>query len=208
MLKFAIERKEKTDCLILTNIQSFKMFEDTLYFTDIMELIKWVIEYCDNLPVGSTPNILILFDEIFTILEKNTRINKDILSFISQLRKRNLVFCTTAQEWLEINITFRRYVRFQVNCNMISFPIFNTAIQINSVYDGEQLKWSNEDNDYIAPIIQTNISKCKLFVANSYDTFETISTSYKKAEPVAKRLVEQNFLNEVNPREKNPYLTR
>lgn len=172
-----IECKLKTNCIIITNVSSFKVFSDTIFIFDIQELIDYVISYCDSLPPGEYPNIVIFYDEIFTILEKQTKINKDILSFLSQLRKRHIMFFTTAQEWLEINITFRRYVRYQVDCNMISLPIFNTAFIINSVNDGEQLKWSEEDNDYIAPRIQTNLRKGNLSIAESYDTFETINTS-------------------------------
>ena len=179
-VKFCIERKLATNCVIYTNVTSFKVFSDTVFITDITELINTVISYCDNLSPDEQPNIIIFFDEIFTILEKNTRINKDILSFISQLRKRKIVFITTAQEWLEINVTFRRYVRFQIDCNMISLPISNTAFIINYVNDGEQLKWSNEENEYIAPRISTNISKGNLSIIESYDTFETIQTTSLK----------------------------
>lgn len=175
-VKFCIDRKLATNCIIYTNVTSFKVFSDTIYINDISKLIDTVIDYCDSLPPDTQPNIIIFFDEIFTVLEKGTKINSKILSFISQLRKRKIVFITTAQEWLEINVTFRRYVRFQIDCNMISFPITHSAIIINSVNDGEQLKWSNEDNEYIAPRISTNISKGNLSIIQSYDTFETIST--------------------------------
>ena len=175
-VKFCIERKLATNCVIYTNVTSFNIFSDTVFITDISQLIDTVISYCDNLDPSEQPNIIIFFDEIFTILEKNTKINKSILSFISQLRKRKIVFITTAQEWLEINVTFRRYVRFQIDCNMISLPVSNTAFIINYVNDGEQLKWSNEDNEYIAPRISTNVSKGNLSIIESYDTFETIKT--------------------------------
>lgn len=174
-IKFCIDRKLATDCIIYTNVTSFKIFSDTIFITDINELIDTVISYCDNLPADTQPNIIIFFDEIFTILEKGTKINKKILSFISQLRKRKIILVTTAQEWLEINVTFRRYVRFQIDCNMISIPILNTAFLINAVNDGEQLKWSQEENEYIAPRIQTNISKGNLAIIDAYDTFETIN---------------------------------
>lgn len=180
-IKFCIDRKLQSNCLIITNVQSFKVFSDTVFITDIIDLINYVINYCDNLPHEQAPNIVIFFDEIFTILEKQTRINKDILSFLSQLRKRKIVFVTTAQEWLEINVTFRRYVRFQIDCNMVSFPILHTAFLVNAVNDGEQLKWSNEDNEYIAPRISTNIAKGNLSIIESYDTFETIQTKPLKA---------------------------
>lgn len=176
-VKFCIEEKLRRNCIIITNVTSFKVFQDTVYISDITELIDYVLDYCSKLDPEETPNILIFFDEIFTILEKGTRINKDILSFISQLRKRKIIFITTAQEWLEINVTFRRYVRYQIDCNMLSLPIFKTAILLNSINDGEQLKWSNEDNEYIAPRIQTKLSKGNLSIIESYDTFETISTN-------------------------------
>lgn len=176
-IKFCVDRKLKTNCKIITNVHSFDVFSDTVYIDDISELISYVLSYCDKLDFDEQPNILIFFDEIFTVLEKQTRINKDILSFISQLRKRKIIFITTAQEWLEINITFRRYVRFQIACNMISFPITKTAFLINAVNNGEQLKWDNDENEYIAPRISTKFSKGNLSIIESYDTFETISTN-------------------------------
>lgn len=176
-VKFCIDRKLATNCIIYTNVSSFKVFSDTVYIADIKDLISTVISYCDSLSPDVQPNIIIFFDEIFTVLEKGTKIQKDILSFISQLRKRKIILITTAQEWLEINVTFRRYVRFQIDCNMVSLPIIHTAFLINAINDGEQLKWSNEDNEYIAPRIATNISKGNLSVIESYDTFETINTS-------------------------------
>lgn len=173
-IKFCIDRKLVSNATIITNVTSFNIFKDTVYITDISELITYVLNYCENCE-EETPNIIIFFDEIFTILEKQTRINKDILSFISQLRKRNIVFITTAQEWLEINVTFRRYVRFQIDCNM--FSILGKAFVLNNVNDGEQLKWDKDANEYVAPRISTNFSKGNLAVIESYDTFETISTN-------------------------------
>lgn len=179
VIRFCVDRKLATDCQIITNVTSFKRFSDTVFITDIKELIDYVLEYCESLPEDKEPNILIFFDEIFTILEKNKSIDKEIRSFISQLRKRRIILLTTAQEWLELNMTFRRYCRFQVDCNMISMPITKSAILINNVYDAEQMKWSSDDNEYIAPIVSTNISKGNLHIINSYDTFETIKVTKK-----------------------------
>lgn len=176
-VKFCIDRKLRDNSIIITNVKSFKVFTDTVFIDDISELIKYVIDFCDNWTDDSPPPIIIFFDEIFTILEKQTRINKEILSFISQLRKRKIIFVTTAQEWLEINVTFRRYVRYQIDCNMFSFPIIHSAFLLNAINDGEQLKWDNEQNEYVAPRIQTNFSKGNLSIIESYDTFETISTN-------------------------------
>lgn len=62
---------------------------------------------------------------------------------------------------------------------MFSLPIFKTALLLNYINDGEQLKWSNEENEYVAPRIATNFSKGNKSIIESYDTFETISTNSK-----------------------------
>lgn len=182
-VKFCIDRKLSTNCLIITNVQSFRVFSDTVYITNIYDMIDYVINYMDDFyKIHSSeeePNILIFYDEIFTILNKNKKIDETILSFLSQLRKRRIILITTAQEWLEVNVTFRRYVRFQIDCNMLSLPIAKTAIILNYINDSEQMKWSNEENEYIAPRIATNIAKGNLAIIESYDTFETIKTGLK-----------------------------
>ena len=134
-----------------------------------------IIKKCENEQFRNT--YIIFYDEIFTLLEKQTRMNKDILAFLSQMRKRGIYFVTTAQEWLEINITFRRYTRYQIECNMFNLPLFKKAVLINPVYDATKMKWSQEDNEYVAPIVQTNIKKGNVEIINQYDTYETIATS-------------------------------
>lgn len=171
-IKFLIERKLEKDYKILTNVHSFKTFNDTLFFNNITDIIDYCTKFKDN-----AENVIIFFDEIFTILEKKTAINKEILSFISQLRKRHIIFITTAQEWSEINITFRRYVRFQVDCNMFSIPFFRLAFQFNSINDGDQIRWNNDLQEFVAPRISANFSKCNKSIVESYDTFETINVS-------------------------------
>lgn len=170
-IKFLIDRKMLDDYKVLTNVKSFNAFDDTLYYDDIND----IIEYCTNFK-DNEENVIIFFDEIFTILEKKTAINKKILSFISQLRKRKIIFITTAQEWSEINITFRRYCRFQIDCNMFALPFFNTAFIFNSINDGDLIKWDNDLQEFVAPRVQANFSKCNRSIIMSYDTYETIAT--------------------------------
>lgn len=170
-IKFLIEQKLQHGYIILTNVKSFNAFDDTLYFQTIDELIDKAIELTKN-----GKKIIIFFDEIFTILEKRTPMNKKILSFISQLRKRQIVLVTTAQEWSEINITFRRYVRYQISCNMFSLPFIHTAFIFNSINDGDLIYWDNDQQEFIAPRISANFSKGNLSIIKAYDTFETIHT--------------------------------
>lgn len=149
---------------IYSNVATIKGI-DYEYFTGFDNLLK----------LRDKSDCIIFYDEIFTALTKGSKISTEVLDFLSQMRKRRIIFITTAQEWLEINITLRRYCRFQIECSILNF--LGLGILTKRMYDAEQLKWSNEDNEYIAPLIETTISKCNLSVANSYDTFEQIKTS-------------------------------
>lgn len=133
----------------------------------------------DLLNLRDEHDCIIFFDEIFTAITKSSRINSDIdiMDFLSQMRKRHIIFLTTAQEWLELDITLRRYCRYWIHCEPRFFLFF--PIIVKQFYDAEHLKWSNDDNEYIAPLLETSISKPNLYVANSYDTFETIKPSRK-----------------------------
>ena len=146
---------------IFSNVSTIKGV-NYIYFSGFDNLLK----------LRNQHDCIIFYDEIFTALTKSSRINTDVLDFLSQMRKRRIIFITTAQEWLEINITLRRYCRYQIECQMLN--ILGLGVLIKRMYDAEQLKWSNDDNEYVAPLIETTISKCNLSVANSYDTFEQI----------------------------------
>lgn len=170
-IKFLIEQKLKYNYKIITNVKSFNVFSDTIYMDNIIDIIN----YCKNFKENDE-NVIIFFDEIFTILEKQTKINAEILSFISQLRKRKIIFVTTAQEWSEINITFRRYVRYQIACNMFSLPFFKTAIIYNIHNDGDTIKWNNDAQDWEAERMFAKLGKGMKSIIESYDTYETIAT--------------------------------
>lgn len=169
-IKFLIRQKLTNNYIIITNVTSFNYFTDTIYIKKIDDIIEFIIKHEND-----GKKYIIFFDEIFTVLEKKTAINKNILSFLSQLRKRKILFVTTAQEWSEINITFRRYVRYQISCNM--FQIFGHAFIYNSINDGDQIRWNNDTQDFEAPRISANFAKCNKYIVDSYDTFQTIQTS-------------------------------
>ncbi len=148
---------------IYSNVSSIKGVKYT-YFSGFDELLK----------LRDQSDCIIFYDEIFTALTKTSRMTREVLDFLSQMRKRRIIFITTAQEWLEINITLRRYCRFQVECGMRN--ILGLGIITKHCYDAEQLKWSNEENEYVAPLVETTIAKCNVKIANSYDTFEQIKS--------------------------------
>lgn len=158
VVEFLLEYK---DIPIYSNIATLKGVKYK-YFTGFDQLLQ----------LRDKTDCIIVYDEIFTALTKTSKINTDVLDFLSQMRKRRIIFITTAQEWLEINITLRRYCRFQIECQMLN--LLGLGILVKRLYNAELLKWSNNDNEYIAPLITTTISKCNIKVANSYDTFEQI----------------------------------
>jgi hypothetical protein len=151
------------DMEIFSNVATIKGV-DYEYFTGFDKLLE----------LREKQNCITFYDEIFTALTKSSKMTTEVLDFLSQMRKRKIIFITTAQEWLEINITLRRYCRYQIECSILL--IAKLSVLIKRMYDAEQLKWSNDDNEYVAPLIETTISKCNLSVANSYDTFEQIKT--------------------------------
>lgn len=160
-VEFLLNNKDKK---IYSNLRSLKGVEYTPIggFDDLLALRK-------------EKDCIIFFDEIFTALTKSSSsITTDVLDFLSQMRKRRIIFITTAQEWLELNMTLRRYCRYQIDCFMLN--ILGLGILIKTCNDAEHMKWSTLDNEYIAPLIETTISKTNLKVANSYDTFEQIQT--------------------------------
>lgn len=153
---------------IYANVNSIKGCDYT-YFNGFDELLK----------LRDKTDCIIFYDEIFTALTRGSKLNTEVLDFLSQMRKRRIIFITTAQEWLEINMTLRRYCRYQIECKMINF--LGLGLLFKHMYDAEQMKWSQLDNEYIAPLIQTTISKCNIKVANSYDTFEQINSNKKNS---------------------------
>lgn len=136
-----------------------------------------ISDFNDLLSLRSEHDCIIVYDEIFTALTRQSKLNTDVLDFLSQMRKRRIIFLTTAQEWLEINITLRRYCRYQIQCRMLN--ILGLGILIKTFSDAENMKWSNDDNEYVAPLLETSVSKCNIKVAKSYDTFEQIESSSK-----------------------------
>lgn len=163
-----IDSIRSKDQKVITNVRSyaernkFCIYEPNLYVI----IDKFNDGTYDN-------NYIIFYDEIFSLIEKG-KLPKKIRNFISQLRKRKLYLVSTAQEWLEINVTFRRYVRYQIDCKCLTYWWLPFSVCINEINDGYQIKWSNLDNEYVAPRIKTTVKKCNKYIGDSYDTYETI----------------------------------
>lgn len=118
--------------------------------------------------------IVIVYDEIFTLLEKKTAIRGELQEFLSQQRKMKNILITTAQEWLNIPIDFRRYVRIQIICK--TKPLgFLGGILREEYRDAYQMAWSQLENEYVAPRISLKFSKYEKKIMEAYDTHERIN---------------------------------
>lgn len=177
-VKFCNKMQKDNSYIIITNVKSYCNNVNILYMDNILDIITFVVE---NSVDTERSKYLIFFDEIFTVLMKQKIVNQDILSFLAQLRKRGIIFVSTAQNWSEIPISFRRFCRYQVNCNMFSVPFLRKqAFLINTVCDGYNARWDSMQQDFIAPVLQTNFAKAERRIINMYDTFETIKTFNSK----------------------------
>ena len=160
-----------TKFLLRNNHHHLQVYSNVTF----MDNIKYVKlnTIADLLSLKDKRNCLIIFDEIFTFMTKNTRISDEIMEFLSQMRKQENIFMTTCQEWLELPMTFRRYVRIQIDCNTIPLGSLG-GILIEEYYNAMKMKWSTLENEYIAPILDKKISKYERSIMQSYDTYERI----------------------------------
>ena len=162
----------KDNLLIFSNIDGIKHIDYTFY-TGFKELIQ-IKHYIDRPDFSTKKQIVIVYDEIFTELQKGDKLSKEVLDFLCQMRKRKIIFLTTAQEWAEIPLSFRRFCRYQIDCCMI--PILTSGILVKRFYDAENMKWSNDEQEHVAPLLETTITHTRKYIANSYDTFLRISS--------------------------------
>jgi ATPase family associated with various cellular activities (AAA) len=120
--------------------------------------------------------VIIIYDEILNLLNDKTiprDIRDDLMEFLSQQRKQKNILITTAQEWLNIPIEFRRFVRIQVDCATVPLGKFG-GILIEEYFDAYRMKWSQLDNEYVAPRISKKFSKYEKRFMESYDTYERV----------------------------------
>lgn len=188
-----LDNRNSIECFC--NIKGIKNVDYT-YYTGFSGLID-IKEKLDNgtLNYDSEKQLVIVYDEIFTELQKYSKLNKDVIDFLCQMRKRKIIFLTTAQEWAEIPLSFRRFCRYEIQCNMIN--IFGLGILIKRFGDAEQMKWDEELQEHICPVTETTITKCRKYIANSYDTFLRISSvEVAQAKPQKEELDPEIWGNE------------
>lgn len=129
-------------------------------------------------------NVFIVYDEILNLLNDRSiprDIRDELFEFLTQQRKMKNILFTTTQEWLSIPIEFRRFVRIQIICTTIPLGKFGGILR-QEFCDAYQMKWSQIDNEYIAPRISLKFSKYEKRIMLSYDTYERVR-KLARAEP-------------------------
>ena len=172
LAKYVYDTRGKTT--IFSNVY-FKGCPNFTYFEDF-EFVYTIIDMIDHKELDNKSlQIVIIWDELFSLLNKSTKLNKEIKSFLSQLRKRKIIFLTTCQSWPDIPLEFRRLCRFEIDCSCI--PLITRSLLINVYKDAERMKWSDIEQEHVAPVVWTKISQTNSIIANSYDTNQTIKAS-------------------------------
>lgn len=152
-------------------------FKEMLLLRDCIDYARsrknnYIIFKGKKYPIDFEKQIVFIYDEIFSELQRGSKISNDVLDFITQMRKRCFILLTTAQIWSDIPITWRRLTRFEIDCSMRNFLGINILIKV--FRDAELMRWSNDDQEFVAPIISTTITHTRKHIANSYDTYQLI----------------------------------
>ena len=173
VVEYLLDNKKKIE--VYCNIGGITGIEYT-HFTGFNELIE-LKHKLDRGEIGQdkSKQLVFVYDEIFTELQKHSKLNSEVLDFLCQMRKRKIIFLTTAQEWAEIPLTFRRFCRYEIDTHMYNLGIF--SILWKQFKDAENMKWSEIDQEHVAPLVSNTITKTRKYIANSYDTFLRISSS-------------------------------
>lgn len=171
LVEYLVDNSKKIK--VFSNITGIENVEDITYFTGFDGLLK-IKQDIDNNKILTDKQIVIVYDEIFTEIIKGTKLSKPVMDFLCQMRKRKIIFLTTCQEWAELPLSFRRFCRFQIDCDMK--PFLWTGLLIKTFKDAENMKWDNDEQEHVAPIVETTVTKCRRSIADSYDTFLRISS--------------------------------
>lgn len=172
VVEYLLDNKEHIE--VFCNIDGIQGI-DYHYFTGFEELVELKHKLDnDTLEYDKSKQLVFVYDEIFTELQRGSKVGKEVLDFLCQMRKRKIIFLTTAQYWSEIPITFRKFCRYEIDCKMYNFLVI--GVLLKHFRDAEQMKWDDQEQDFVAPLISNTITKCRKKIANSYDTFLRISS--------------------------------
>lgn len=173
LAKFCLDKNKKI--YVFSNVNMVGL--DRFNFIDDFQDIYDILHKLDNNEIDvEGRQVVIIYDEIFTLMTKNAKLNKEIQSFLCQLRKRKIIFLTTCQSWAELPLSFRRLCRFEIDCNIINIPLLK-SILVSIYKDAERMKWDEIEQDHVAPIVWTRIAFFNKRVADMFDTRQLIKST-------------------------------
>jgi len=121
---------------------------------------------------GDLQPVAFFIDEIQNVLfSKTSKVSFDVLRAIAQQRKTRKTIIGTLQEFLDLDVRYRRQLSFVVRCHRLG------NIEIERWLDGQTLVFDREANKYSGQLYETKIWKFNDEIANSYDTFAVIGQS-------------------------------
>ncbi len=167
---------------VFSNVTGINNVSDITYYCGFKGLID-IKNRLDQGEIQTDKQLVIVFDEVFTELQRGSKLSSEVMDFLCQMRKRGIIFLTTAQEWSELPIAYRKFCRYSIRCNMINIGF--TGILLKEFGDAENMKWNNDTQEHECPIIDLTLSHCRKFIANSYDTFLRISSATAPSSVVA-----------------------
>lgn len=189
-------------CQIFSNITfnnidylHFNGFKEMLDIRDKLDYAKYyhknfIIFNGKKYLIDFDKQILFIYDELFSELSRGSKIDNNVLDFISQMRKRKYILLTTCQIWSDIPLTWRRLTRFQISCKMYHF--FGLNLLVKTFRDSENMKWDNLEQEFVAPLVSTTVTHTRLCVSQLYDTFELIHNKLSSLNSSYENLQEDN----------------
>ena len=162
--------KDNKNLEIYCNIKGIKGIDYSYY--EGLDGLMSVKKFLDGRKEKTKKQIVIVYDEIFTQLDKHSRLNRGVIDFLCQMRKRKVIFLTSCQAWGELPLSFRRFCRYEIDCYLLNIPFMSI---LKRVYrDAENMIWNNDIQDFEAPILETSFSKYRKSIADSFDTYNII----------------------------------
>lgn len=177
LVSYLYDNKDKI--YVISNIHSIKLKGLAIeYFSGLSELNDYKDKLDNpnseiNARIGGK-QVIFVYDELFQELMRGSRVDKRTMDFLSQMRKRHVIFLTTCQDWAELPITYRKMCRYQIDCKMI--PLFFSGLILRRYRDAENMKWDETEQDFVAPLVKTEVEHTRLSVVKCFDTLEKIKS--------------------------------
>lgn len=121
---------------------------------------------------GNERPIAFFIDEIQTVLFSGKKaVSFETFKAICQQRKALKTIIGTLQEFLDLDIKYRRQIQAQVEC------MYFGSVQIELWKDPDSLKFDPKTNDYIGRTKRINIWKRHDDAFKLYDTYEIVNAT-------------------------------